>query len=74
MDQAVIRAPIWALLARVLLVGALLLPTGVAMADSNPNFLFQSDVPAPFKYGDPSADKAIRGGWISNRQLGRNLS
>jgi hypothetical protein len=51
LGQAVIRRKIQGLLARVLLVGALLLPASSAMADSNPDFLFQSDVPAAFKYG-----------------------
>ena len=50
MDKAVIRKPIRGLLGRALLVGALLLPGSVAMADSTPGFLFQSDLPVQFKY------------------------
>ena len=50
MDQVVIRRTIQGLLARALLAGALLLPASAATADSNPEVLFQSDLPAAFTY------------------------
>ena len=60
MDQAVIRKGIQGLLARVLLAGVLLLPAGVATADSNPEFLFRSNIPPAFTYGaGPKAKRPL---------------